>query len=77
MTRAGVVSALDYDLSMTDNRFENLSLLAPEKHSNAIADPTDTIPHVGVLGWVEQVCKRAIRRMRWKGPLRDTAVQSY
>jgi hypothetical protein len=50
---------------MTDNRFENLSLLAPEKHSNAIADPTDTIPHVGVLGWVEQVCKRAIRRMRW------------
>jgi hypothetical protein len=77
VTRAGVVSALDYDLSMTDNRFENLSLLAPEKHSNAIADPTGTIPHVGVLGWVEQVCKRAIRRMRWKGPLRDTAVQSY
>jgi hypothetical protein len=62
VTRAGVVNALDYDISMTDNRFENLSLLAPEKHSNAIADPTDTIPHVGVLGWVEQVCKRAIRK---------------
>ena len=77
VARAGVVSAFDYDISMTDNRFENLSLLAPEKRSNAIADPTDTIPHVGVLGWVEQVCKRAIRRMRWKGPLRDTAVQSY
>jgi hypothetical protein len=42
---------------MTDNRFENLSLLAREKHGNAIADPTDTIPHVGVLGRVEQVCK--------------------
>ena len=44
VAHAGVVSALDYDISMTDNRFENLSLLAPEKHSNAIADPTDTIP---------------------------------
>jgi hypothetical protein len=37
----GVMSALDCDISMTDNRFENLSLLAPEKLSNPIADPTD------------------------------------
>jgi hypothetical protein len=39
---AGVMSALDCDISM-DNRFENLSLLAPEKLSKAIADPTDMI----------------------------------
>jgi hypothetical protein len=35
---AGIMSALDCDISMTDNRFENLSLLAPGKLSKAIAD---------------------------------------
>ena len=58
MALAGVMSALQCDMSMTDNRSENLSLLAPEKLSKAIADPTDRIPHVRGLWWVKQVCKK-------------------
>ena len=66
MALAGVMSALDCDISMTDNRFENLLLVAPDKLSKAIAGPTDGIQHVCVLGWVEQVCKN--------GPIRLTSI---
>jgi hypothetical protein len=52
---AGVMRALDRDVAITDNCFENLSLLAPEELTKAIADPSDWIAEVRILGWVEQI----------------------
>jgi hypothetical protein len=52
---AGVVSALDGDVAIADDRFEDLSLLAPEKLAKAIAHPADRIADVRVLRWVEQI----------------------
>jgi hypothetical protein len=54
---AGVVSALDSDVAMTNDRFENLSLLAPEKLAKAIPHPSHRVPDVRVLRWVEQISK--------------------
>jgi hypothetical protein len=49
----GVMSALDCDVAMTDECFENLPLLAPKKLAKAIAH--DRMLGVPVLGWVGQV----------------------
>jgi hypothetical protein len=38
---ASVVSALDSDVAMTNDRFETLSLITPEKLAKTIADPPD------------------------------------
>ena len=55
MALAGVVSTLDSDVAMTNDRFENLSLFAPEKLAKTIAHPSDRIAYVRVLRWVEQI----------------------
>jgi hypothetical protein len=52
---AGVMRALDSDVAMTNDRFQNLSLLASQKLAQAIADPPDLIGEVRVLGWIEQI----------------------
>src|SRR5215211_7217119 len=52
---ASVMSALDCDVAMTDDRFEDLPLLAPEGLAKAIAHPPHRIPDIRVLGWVEQI----------------------
>jgi hypothetical protein len=51
----GVMSALDRDVAMTHECFENLPLLAPKKLAKAIAHPADRMLGVPVLGWVEQI----------------------
>jgi hypothetical protein len=58
MALAGVMCALDCDVAMMDDRFENLSLLAPEKLAKTITDPSDWIVDVRVLGRVEQISER-------------------
>ena len=55
MALPGVMSALDSDVAMTNDRLQNLSLLAPEKLAKTIADPTDRIGDVRVLGWIKQI----------------------
>lgn len=60
---AGVMSALDGDVAMTNNRLENLSLLAPEKLAESIAHPANRIRDVRVLGWVEQISERLPHRI--------------
>jgi hypothetical protein len=40
---------------MTDDCFENLSLLVPKKLTKAIAHPPDRIGDLRVLGWVEEI----------------------
>jgi hypothetical protein len=55
MALAGVMRALDGDVAMTGYRFENLPLLAPQKLTKAIANPSDGITDVRVLGWIEQI----------------------
>jgi hypothetical protein len=52
-----VMSALDGDVAMTDECFENLPLLARKKLAKAIAHPADRILGVPVLGWVEQIAE--------------------
>ena len=52
---AGVMRALDGDVAIANDRFENLALLAPKKLTQAIAHPADRITDVRVLGWVEQI----------------------
>ncbi len=49
MALAGVVSALDSDVAMTNDRFENLSLLTPEKLAKTLANPPDWVPDVRVF----------------------------
>jgi hypothetical protein len=55
MALASVMRALDGDVAIADDRFENLPLLAPEKLTKAIAHPSDRITDVRVLRWVEQI----------------------
>jgi hypothetical protein len=52
---AGVVNTLDGDVAMTNDRFEDLSLLAPEKLAKAITHAADRIANVRVLRWVKQI----------------------
>jgi hypothetical protein len=47
------VSALDHDVAMTNDRFKNLSLLAPEKLTKTVADPANWITDIRILGRVE------------------------
>jgi hypothetical protein len=61
---AGVMCALDGDVAMTNDRFEDLSLLAPEKLAQAIAHPSDRITDVRVLRRVEQIGKKGPGRGR-------------
>jgi GAF domain-containing protein len=49
------MSALDGDVAMMDDRFQDLPLLAPEKLAQAITDPADWLTDVRVLWWVEQI----------------------
>jgi hypothetical protein len=49
--------ALDGDVAMTDDRFENLPLLAPETFAKPIAHPTDRITDVRVFAWVQEVSR--------------------
>jgi hypothetical protein len=49
--------ALDGDVAMMDDRFENLSLLAPEKLAKTIAHPPDGIADVQILRRVQEVSK--------------------
>jgi hypothetical protein len=52
---AGVMRALDGDIAMMNDRFEDLSLFAPEELAQAIADPANWITDVRVVGRVEQI----------------------
>jgi len=70
MALPGVVSTLDGDVAMTNDRFENLSLLAPEKLAQSIAHPTDRIGDVRVLRWVEQISEC----LPWGGRSRSQAA---
>jgi hypothetical protein len=58
MALAGVMRALDGDIAMTNDRFENLSLLAPEELTKAITHAADRIANVRVLRWVKQIGER-------------------
>ena len=64
MAVAGVMSALDRDVAMTNDRFENLALLGPQELAQAIAHPADRIVDVRVLRRVEQIGKRGPGRGR-------------
>jgi hypothetical protein len=51
------MGALDSDVAMLHDRFEDLSLLAPEKLAKTIAHPTDGIAGVQVVRRVQEVSK--------------------
>jgi hypothetical protein len=63
------MSALDCDVAMTDDRFENLPQLAVEKLAEAIAHPADRVMEVPVFGWVEQIGKRSPGEIGGQGQL--------
>ena len=58
MALAGVVSAFDSDVTMTNHRFQDLSLLAPEKLAKTVTHPPDRITDVWVLWRIEQIGER-------------------
>jgi hypothetical protein len=52
------VGRLHRDVSVVQNRLDHLGSLRPQHFAHLVADPTNRIPDVRVLGRVEQISKR-------------------